>query len=351
MAGEREPMGPLVGGFVLAVLVHILMLPWLAQWLVGQPMGITDQLFTQHLKPLLPEPRELKLGRDAPKVSSIAWIPYDDFRELIAPSGPTEQPALQQEVDPVPDAPMPIEPAPARAEAARQAQAVDEAIDTGQGRTQEVSPSRHPAEAHQAEQYHPISPLEVTDLILGGKVTEVRRKSPMGFEPSQGPVQEAQPEDAGGASGATEPSSRSAQSPTQPATESSNPTSSPQEGADPTSAPRSDRESAPVTLRNHADTVQPGGVLVGEGIEIKTVRPRFSVVTRVSVLPRNPMALVVFDHEDGRVIEAKLITSSGYPNVDGPVLASLYQWRATGLKLDELDRPFELKIRLVLMNE
>ena len=95
----------------------------------------------------------------------------------------------------------------------------------------------------------------------------------------------------------------------------------------PTAAPRSDRESSASTLEVDRTEIKPGRVLTSDGIEIKTVQPRFSVVTQVSTLPNNPVARIVFNPRDGSVIDVTLVRSSGYPNVDGPVLASLYKWR------------------------
>lgn len=68
-------------------------------------------------------------------------------------------------------------------------------------------------------------------------------------------------------------------------------------------------------------------------------------------MPHNPIAKVVFDHHDGRVIKAELVRSSGYPNVDGPVLASLYRWRAAGKRLAQLKQPLTVQIELILVDQ
>ena len=90
-------------------------------------------------------------------------------------------------------------------------------------------------------------------------------------------------------------------------------------------------------------------VFVRRGIEIQTVKPRFGVATRVSMLPSNPKANVQFDRH-GRVIRAWLTKSSGYPSVDLPVVASMCRWRAKGRKLAELNRPFQLEIDIILVS-
>ena len=95
--------------------------------------------------------------------------------------------------------------------------------------------------------------------------------------------------------------------------------------------------------------IRPGRVLAGEGIEIQTAVPRFSVAVRFTS-PRNPVVRVVFS-KDGDVIDADIIKSSEYPNVDGPILASLYRWHASGKKLAELNRSFEVTIAVILIDE
>jgi hypothetical protein len=103
----------------------------------------------------------------------------------------------------------------------------------------------------------------------------------------------------------------------------------------PTSVPRSDRESIATQDQPFKGDVVLGRVLVSNGIEIKTVRPHFHIATIYTAAPRNPTARLVFD-KTGQVIKAVLTRSSGYPDIDSPILNSLYEWRATGKKLQQL---------------
>jgi hypothetical protein len=103
-----------------------------------------------------------------------------------------------------------------------------------------------------------------------------------------------------------------------------------------------------VTDETVDEPVQPGRVLVSSGVEIKTAVPRFSTVARYSALPTNPLVSVAFDPESGRVVEAEILRSSGYPNVDAPILASLYRWRARGERLREHEGPMKIRLRLLL---
>lgn len=56
----------------------------------------------------------ITIGKEKhPKKVTVAWIAHDDFRELIARERPTLQPAVQSQVDPIANAPVPVKPTPA----------------------------------------------------------------------------------------------------------------------------------------------------------------------------------------------------------------------------------------------
>ncbi len=101
----------------------------------------------------------------------------------------------------------------------------------------------------------------------------------------------------------------------------------------PSSTPRSDREADP-TAPVAVSVVRPGTVLVGRGLEVRTVRPRFSVTARALSVPSNPEVVLTFN-ADGTVRLAELRTSTGFDNIDGPLLSSLYAWTARGPRLAE----------------
>ncbi len=142
--------------------------------------------------------------------------------------------------------------------------------------------------------------------------------------------------------------------PQAPATSRSN-TATKVSGSDdafrPSSAPRSDRESPPVSLTDHPVNVrlQPGAVLVGRGVEIKTALPRLSTVARF-IPPKNARVRLTFDRT-GQVLHALFLQSTESESWDGPILASLYQWRATGKLFDEHPGPFILEINLIFVRE
>jgi len=306
MTGHQSLM-PLAVGLVVSVVVHGAGASFLAKRLIDQP-GRPKRNLSKHQELVLPVPPRNRIGRDLPQPSSVAWIAYDHFRELVAPQSTTEQPALQQQVDPVPNAPMPLDPTSPS----------DQQVSI----VQEASAAKPPLQPEQLD----AGGGAVHDPTQLGIVLKQDRKPPAkvsGRIPAQEPKTFKQAD--------------------------TKQTQSVRSGAaKPTAAPRSDRESSPVRLKPGSESVVPGAVLVGQGIEIKTVQPRFSMIARISTVPNNPVARIVFDSRDGRVINAILIKSSGYPNIDGPVLASLYKWRAQGEKLRRRNRPFELGIELIL---
>ncbi|MEM6334578.1 MAG: hypothetical protein AAF823_14695, partial [Planctomycetota bacterium] len=145
--------------------------------------------------------------------------------------------------------------------------------------------------------------------------------------------------DAAQASGASDPSPdlRTAQPPTDAPPR-------------PTSAPRQDREAPPTQLRriDLETPIRPGRVITGPGLEIKTAVPRISGIARFSTLPYgNPRYAVTFD-VDGVVIAVDPIRPAGPPNWEAPILNSLYEWRASGSRLDTQETPFTITLTLNL---
>lgn len=124
----------------------------------------------------------------------------------------------------------------------------------------------------------------------------------------------------------------------------------PAEKPRPTAAPKDEREAPPVS-RNEGFQVQPGQVVARHGLEIRTSVPRFSIVARMSsAITVNPMVELTFD-KNGKVIAARFVRSTGFANIDGPILASLYRWTAVGESLANVDDHFIIRIKLLLVPE
>jgi hypothetical protein len=120
----------------------------------------------------------------------------------------------------------------------------------------------------------------------------------------------------------------------------------PASSARPTPAPKTERESAPVTLIQGLK-IHPGKVLAQQGLQINTVNARFSTVAMMTSAPINPDVVVVFN-KTGEVAKAEIIRSTGYANIDGPILASLYKWTAQGEILQKVPATLTIQVHILL---
>ncbi|MDF1808159.1 MAG: hypothetical protein P1U42_00530 [Phycisphaerales bacterium] len=82
--------------------------------------------------------------------------------------------------------------------------------------------------------------------------------------------------------------------------------------------------------------------IVGEGLEITTVEPKFPASVRFTQLPRNPVLIIRFD-ANGRVSKVRFLSEgrrvfdTGSKSVDEPLVNAVYKWRAKGTEIDSLD--------------
>ena len=101
--------------------------------------------------------------------------------------------------------------------------------------------------------------------------------------------------------------------------------------------------------------------VVGKGLEIITVRPRYTSAVRLSAIPKNPVVVIWFDAA-GKVRKAEFLRdgrieySSGVVGVDEPLLNAIYRWKAKGKQIDELDPAdpeslVEVTIKIVYQRE
>lgn len=108
---------------------------------------------------------------------------------------------------------------------------------------------------------------------------------------------------------------------------------------------QSDRESIAAALKN-APVVKPGQVVAAKGMEIRTRRPQWTNTTELTRSPRNPTVEITFGR-DGKVRKAEFVAvgshiySTGFDDVDEPLLDAIYLWTAKGKPLDALpaDKP------------
>jgi hypothetical protein len=343
--------------------------------------------------------QQVKLGNDRSDAEPImvAWIGYEDFRKLIAPKSEVVQPAQQPFAQPVDAAPIEIFPTAARHEEkvlayAPTEESVPEVEDNAlpTAAVMKDDAVAHPGSESSKEAEIPASvdaQMENDLLAKGGSSPESEQSDNVWESTDEGTRGVDVPEswqetgelalagsnswafkdsalndtrveggvvsrtDSGSVAGTDDQADSAEVSMDSRPLSPGAATGGHEETDRPTSAPLSDSQSLASSLDGKSLEVQPGGVLVGEGLEIKTTVPRFSMVTRVSAAPRNPVVTLLFDPMTGRVIRVQFVETSGYADVDGPVQASLYQWRATGSKLAEQTKPFELRIKLILGDE
>lgn len=105
----------------------------------------------------------------------------------------------------------------------------------------------------------------------------------------------------------------------------------------------SDRESAASIIQRaiKVDAKTLNKPIVGKGLEITTVEPKFPASVRFTQLPKNPVLLIRFD-ATGRVSKVRFLTEgrrvfdTGAKVVDQPLLSAVYQWRAKGKEIEAL---------------
>jgi len=75
--------------------------------------------------------------------------------------------------------------------------------------------------------------------------------------------------------------------------------------------------------------------LAAKGVKIRTVRPRFTHYTSLTARPLDPVIRLYFDRT-GKVRKVEILRSSGYSDVDRPVVDAAYRWKAEGKPLSDL---------------
>lgn len=294
-------------------------------------------------------PPDSRVGRGELSTPTIAWISHSHWRELQAKRSPAHQPALQQEVDPVEDAPAQPDATPPSPERPAQPEASSNppspratppaaAAPTSTRTEAELSPPTPPQPATAAPPPAGIPREQDEGPLPEGSLTNTQpaRRTPLPPRQEQSP--KVDPQQA------------------QPQQNDSPPETSPASGrpaeARPTSAPQAEESVPPTDPEEEPVEVRPGRVLTGPGVEITTARPEISVTARYMALgvTRNPVAILTFDHE-GKVTDVALHNRTGLENIDAPLRASLYMWRATGEEVDAMreGQTFQKRFQILLL--
>ena len=372
---DRESIMPLILGLVVNLILCVVVVPTSAKVLLGDVatagaefshdgMVKVDAPEPPHPPepPIPSDPQRVPLGNDDPGVAEVAWISYDDYQALIAPTAETVQPALQQMVDPVPEAPHRVDATPP-VPPARDAKPMPEAVrvatampDPVQGSTESdpLAPSPEDAVAGPIDRTEDGVPA--TPEVAGRQQEPVPELEPRPdgqlaiLKPVLESVDASEPDTSREAMKQTFvtkpllPARSTAKRPITHRPASDRP-------ATPTASPRSDRESPPVDVKPDVAEVRVGRVFTAQGVQIKPAVPRISVQTTLTSMRggiRVPVT-VTFDPQ-GRVVAAKLNRRTGYPEIDSPIRASLYRWKASGKQLAVTNRRFDVSIDIIIPN-
>ncbi len=329
----------LVAGLVLSLVLHgTLLLPALVSImrsdLTARPTLRAD-FAAEDFRPPDTDPDSTDLGIDESDVSTLTWIGFDHYKEHMAALAEIEQAAFQT----TPTGAEPAQAAPTRTPA----ETPQDSVDAG-------TPPESPPVADPQPQ-PPTSPDPFEELETWLEATEQGDGPPEG-EPTEpdaraqalqdmleqlqrmmeNPVQTQQPEQA------PRPDNSGPQQQSQ----------QPQPAGEP--GEQADQESDATSILDVSmDQLTLGKPLSAQGLTIKPRKPKFTMLTLLTSVPRNPSAELRF-RRDGKPARVRLLKSSGDPRIDESVINSLYRWRASGEKLRELKpgQTIPVRIRIIL---
>jgi len=95
-----------------------------------------------------------------------------------------------------------------------------------------------------------------------------------------------------------------------------------------------------------------GRPLAAQGIVLRPVRPRFTVLNRLDGIARNPIGELVLGR-DGVPISARIVRSTGNGGVDQAIRSALFKWRASGEQLEKLKpgQTLTIRLRLIMLSD
>lgn len=330
------------------------------------------------------EPAEVKLGIDDGRTDSKNWIGFKDPTEFRAPKSTVDQ----AEVSLNPGQPSVASGAPGKpGEAGKPGEPGKDSPSTPPVPTtsapsapkaeQAPSPTTPPAKGDAANAQHAQAKVDAAHATLGKpdevpaalnafdrpapaaeKGVEQAKPQDQGNDAtSRLPVQERQEKSQGSPSGSAASSDQT------PITSSTPPAPAPpaptaanqatqgnqgQRGSDGNNASganitgdkpgeKDDREADASAVIDSIDVV-PGKPAAAKGLRIQTSRPQWSMATKLTARPRNPVIRITFG-PTGRVVKAEFEKgkNTGYPDVDQPLLNAIYRWTARGEAIDKLN--------------
>jgi hypothetical protein len=239
--------------------------------------------------------------------------PADSTDRQPLPAEPMEQPATDPQLEPQPEPQQPAEPQP----------------DPQQPQEQQPLPVQPLPEQPEVQQPDMVGPPAPAELLLPPQQSEVAQPLEAQPNPQQPlPRQPLEPKDgsAGEPAEAGKPSTGSLAHPAK--------LTSPATSAIP--GEKSDSESWASAVEGSL-VYRPGHPLGTKGMQVTTVAPRWSVTTQIVAKPRNAVILIKFGRS-GKVLQAEFVEgqTTGYAEVDGPLLDAVYRWTAKGKLLEKI---------------
>ncbi len=400
MIASRNINTPLYWGALIALVLHMAVgFPMLtASWGVGGKSPLDSALDgsseserrqRERVEKALKEAadqasreEELIPGVENGSDEGMTWIGYDEYKEHIAAHGEVDQAAFTEQdaagggalaagenkPDPTQQPPQPAEPAQPAQPAPQPPQPENQVPPTpAVEAVSAASPAPTPAPSDQkgfAAQPTPISDLPTAPTTPDGEMPAAIDRPNVQPNPSKDPAPTAEIKP----TNTPDAVAREATPPTpptpatQPTTEqaaangATSPVVAPVPG--PPGAPgtsqaqgeKSDRESDATSIVDAPpSTWRNGKPLARKGVEVKTRRPELPILTRLTTFPQNPICEIIFGR-DGVPVTCRILQSSGYPDIDGPVLDALYRWRAKGSQLDKLPpgKTLPFRVRFIL---
>lgn len=333
----EDRRGVLSGSIAVSVLLHVLGAAVVLT--TGLPIGNgSDALESrdQLIPPLEQEEEELKLGIDAASTASIDWLGIDRPEEVVGEAEISETNQASQtlvvgerEVIAAEEAAeeSPIEPVEETLEQMVDTPEVQQAIEVAVEQVQEsIEKLAEPFEAVETLIDDAAVLLESAEAAVEEQIKE-EVETGQSAEVNEQVAAERAPKPIG------------------------------------TAGELSEKESVATRIKKalEMDPHKANAPVVGKGLEIITVRPRYTSAVRLSAIPKNPVVVIWFDAA-GKVRKAEFLRdgrieySSGVVGVDEPLLNAIYRWKAKGKQIDELDPAdpeslVEVTIKIVYQRE
>ena len=339
---------PLAISFVLSLLVHVLVgLALLTAW-KAQSASAPQRDRTPIHDPQKPDP--IRAGILNSNAVTINWLGFET---------PTPHQATQSSTDQAALSPMPAgqvvaqKPAAAAVRKPASSTPTPTSTPTTTPTSASTQASLAAAKASLLAARGKLAKIFATTQATARAMAKLAPKSPADTttkSPTKNPTKNPTKKPAKKPTKRPAPVVADAQSATNPSPASS-PAPATRVGTD-TPGEKSHKES-PATSRQKPIEWHPGHPAAAQGLDIVTVSPHWSYTTRLSALPRNPLVRIEFAR-DGHVKKAMFLPkqSTGYPDVDGPLLDAIYRWKGKGKALDDLpdqpDAAVSITFRIIL---